>query len=182
MHPCIDVGSLVLTCFALPACQPADMVHWPDVLSFWRCISHGDIPARHACSHAELAASVAQHQQRTSTLYQKKLAKSRMMCISTLWASCAGVQLVKMTPFRANISIFFCLQTVAILSIVGLKGGVISYAAVSHSPLNFHNLVFAHLAMHQHVEFCPPLNVLDEILTFAILSCGKSLTHHCAMG
>lgn len=43
----------------------------------------------------------------------------------------AGVQLVKLTPYRSHVSIFAILQSVAILSIVGLKGGVLSYAAVS---------------------------------------------------
>ncbi|KAL3163379.1 hypothetical protein ABBQ32_009765 [Trebouxia sp. C0010 RCD-2024] len=42
-----------------------------------------------------------------------------------------GVQLVKMTPYRSHISIFFTLQSVAILSITGLKGGILTYSTVS---------------------------------------------------
>ncbi|KAL3131924.1 hypothetical protein ABBQ38_007627 [Trebouxia sp. C0009 RCD-2024] len=42
-----------------------------------------------------------------------------------------GVQLVKMTPYRSHISIFFTLQSVVILSIMGLRGGILSYSTVS---------------------------------------------------
>ena len=43
----------------------------------------------------------------------------------------AGVQLVKLTPYRSYISIFFTLQCICFMSILGLKGGVLTYSAVS---------------------------------------------------
>ena len=58
-----------------------------------------------------------------------------MICMQHQWASCAGVQLVKMTPFRSSAATFYCLEAVAILSAADFKGGVISYAVVSHPPL-----------------------------------------------
>lgn len=42
----------------------------------------------------------------------------------------AGVQLVKLTPYRSYVSTSFTLQSICILSIVGLKGGILSYSAV----------------------------------------------------
>ena len=43
----------------------------------------------------------------------------------------AGVQLVKLTPYRSYISISVMVQCICFLSILGLKGGVLSYSAVS---------------------------------------------------
>lgn len=51
--------------------------------------------------------------------------------LSHLSCGAAGVQLVKLTPYRSQVSIFFTLQCIVILSIVGLRGGVLSYSAVS---------------------------------------------------
>ena len=42
----------------------------------------------------------------------------------------AGVQLVKLTPYRSYIFSFFTLQCISIMSIVGFKGGIISYSSV----------------------------------------------------
>ena len=47
-----------------------------------------------------------------------------------------GVKLVKMTPLRSSMATFFCMETTAILSTVGLKGGVLSYSAVSYLLLS----------------------------------------------
>ncbi len=43
----------------------------------------------------------------------------------------AGVQLAKMTPFRSAVVMMFSALSIAILALLKLKGGVITYVIVS---------------------------------------------------
>lgn len=44
---------------------------------------------------------------------------------------CAGVQLAKMTPFRSAVVMAYTAVSITILSLLQLKGGVITYVIVS---------------------------------------------------
>ncbi len=48
-----------------------------------------------------------------------------------LMSVCAGVQLAKMTPFRSAVVMAYTAVSITILSLLQLKGGVITYVIVS---------------------------------------------------
>ena len=62
---------------------------------------------------------------------QEAWSKIVLLYASSDVSVCAGVQLAKMTPFRSAVVMAYTAVSITILSLLQLKGGVITYVIVS---------------------------------------------------